>query len=63
MKVGGGIETQALTEIAVEFGSGKNQFCYTQIAESRGLGTPLCMYYIDTPFCPIDYMNIFSHNA
>ena len=25
----GGIETQALTEIAGEFGSGKSQLCYT----------------------------------
>ena len=27
--LGGGIETQALTEIAGEFGSGKSQLCYT----------------------------------
>src|SRR5919112_1899490 len=27
--LGGGIETQALTEIASEFGSGKSQLCYT----------------------------------
>ena len=27
--LGGGIETQALTEITGEFGSGKSQLCYT----------------------------------
>ena len=27
--LGGGIETQALTEIAGEFGSGKSQLCHT----------------------------------
>jgi DNA repair protein RadA len=29
--LGGGIETQALTEIAGEFGSGKSQLCYTLV--------------------------------
>ena len=32
----GGIETQALTEIAGEFGSGKSQLCYTLCVTASG---------------------------
>ena len=34
--LGGGIETQALTEIAGEFGSGKSQLCYTICVTANG---------------------------
>jgi DNA repair protein RadA len=37
--LGGGIETQALTEIAGEFGSGKSQLCYTICVTANG-GSP-----------------------
>jgi DNA repair protein RadA len=37
--LGGGIETQALTEIAGEFGSGKSQLCYT-ICVTANAGSP-----------------------
>ena len=37
--LGGGIETQALTEIAGEFGSGKSQLCYT-ICVTANEGSP-----------------------
>jgi DNA repair protein RadA len=37
--LGGGIETQALTEIAGEFGSGKSQLCYT-ICVTANQGSP-----------------------
>jgi DNA repair protein RadA len=33
--LGGGIETQALTDIAGEFGSGKSQLCYTLCVKQR----------------------------
>jgi len=33
----GGIETQAITEIAGEFGSGKSQICYTLCVTTRTL--------------------------
>lgn len=39
--LGGGIETQALTEIAGEFGSGKSQLCYTLcVTASEGFPDP-----------------------
>ena len=37
--LGGGVETQALTEIAGEFGSGKSQLCYT-ICVTANQGSP-----------------------
>ena len=48
----GGIETQAITEIAGEFGSGKSQICYTLCVtantplDRKGLGGNLI--FIDT---------------
>jgi DNA repair protein RadA len=50
--LGGGIETQALTEFAGEFGSGKSQLCHTLCVtanmprEKRGLGGNII--FIDT---------------
>jgi DNA repair protein RadA len=41
----GGIETQAITEIAGEFGSGKSQICYTLCVTAQSLCN-FCITYI-----------------
>jgi DNA repair protein RadA len=46
--LGGGIETQALTEIAGEFGSGKSQFCYTICVTANGGSPDNGIIFVDT---------------
>ena len=54
----GGIETQAMTEIAGEFGSGKSQLCYTLCvtgnmpAEKEGLGGNVIFIDTENTFRP-----------
>jgi hypothetical protein len=43
--LGGGIETQALTEIAGEFGSGKSQLCYTLCVTAKREIVLICKIY------------------
>jgi DNA repair protein RadA len=44
----GGIETQALTEIAGEFGSGKSQLCYTLCVTANMLDKNNGIIFVDT---------------
>jgi DNA repair protein RadA len=48
----GGIESQAITELTGEFGSGKSQICHTlcvtAAANNNGKGTPTSIIFIDT---------------
>jgi DNA repair protein RadA len=46
--LGGGIETQALTEIAGEFGSGKSQLCYTICATANEGSPDNGIIFVDT---------------
>ena len=46
--LGGGIETQALTEIAGEFGSGKSQLCYTICVTANGRSPVNGIIFVDT---------------
>jgi DNA repair protein RadA len=46
--LGGGIETQALTEIAGEFGSGKSQLCYTICVTANGRSPDNGIIFVDT---------------
>ena len=46
--LGGGIETQALTEIAGEFGSGKSQLCYTICVTANGGSPDNGIIFVDT---------------
>jgi DNA repair protein RadA len=46
--LGGGIETQALTEIAGEFGSGKSQFCYTLCVTANMSNKENGIIFVDT---------------
>src|SRR5918996_3031437 len=46
--LGGGIETQALTEIAGEFGSGKSQLCYTLCVTANGGSPDNGVIFVDT---------------
>ena len=46
--LGGGIETQALTEIAGEFGSGKSQLCYTLCVTANGGAPDNGVIFVDT---------------
>jgi DNA repair protein RadA len=46
--LGGGIETQALTEIAGEFGSGKSQLCYTICVTANGGSHDNGIIFVDT---------------
>jgi DNA repair protein RadA len=46
--LGGGIETQALTEIAGEFGSGKSQLCYTICVTANGGSDDNGIIFVDT---------------
>jgi DNA repair protein RadA len=46
--LGGGIETQALTEIAGEFGSGKSQLCYTLCVTANMLNKDNGIIFVDT---------------
>jgi DNA repair protein RadA len=46
--LGGGIETQALTEVAGEFGSGKSQLCYTLCATTNMSNENNGVIFIDT---------------
>jgi DNA repair protein RadA len=46
--LGGGIETQALTEIAGEFGSGKSQLCYTICVTANGGSPDKGIIFVDT---------------
>jgi DNA repair protein RadA len=46
--LGGGIETQALTEIAGEFGSGKSQLCYTICVTANEGSTDNRIIFVDT---------------
>jgi DNA repair protein RadA len=47
--LGGGIETQALTEIAGEFGSGKSQLCYTLCVTAANMSSKdNGIIYVDT---------------
>jgi DNA repair protein RadA len=54
----GGIETQAMSEIAGEFGSGKSQLCYTLCvtgnmpAEEEGLGGNVIFIDTENTFRP-----------
>src|SRR5215468_8700090 len=52
----GGIETQAITEIAGEFGSGKSQICYTLCVTAN---TPLDRNGLDGNMIFIDTENTF----
>jgi DNA repair protein RadA len=44
----GGIETQALTEIAGEYGSGKSQLCYTLCVTANGVLPDNGIIFVDT---------------
>jgi DNA repair protein RadA len=46
--LGGGIETQALTEIAGEFGSGKSQLCYTLCVTANMSNKENGIIFVDT---------------
>src|ERR671910_73109 len=46
--LGGGIETQALTEIAGEFGSGKSQLCYTLCVTTNMQNKDFGIIFVDT---------------
>jgi DNA repair protein RadA len=46
--LGGGIETQALTEIVGEFGSGKSQLCYTLCVTANMSGEDSGIIFVDT---------------
>jgi DNA repair protein RadA len=46
--LGGGIETQALTEIAGEFGSGKSQLCYTLCVTANMSNKDNGIIFVDT---------------
>src|ERR687890_1943070 len=46
--LGGGIETQALTEIAGEFGSGKSQLCYTLCVTANMQNKDYGIIFVDT---------------
>jgi DNA repair protein RadA len=46
--LGGGIETQALTEIVGEFGSGKSQLCYTLCVTANTLEKDCRIIFVDT---------------
>jgi DNA repair protein RadA len=46
--LGGGIETQALTEIAGEFGSGKSQLCYTICVTANTESPDNGIIFVDT---------------
>jgi DNA repair protein RadA len=46
--LGGGIETQALTEIAGEFGSGKSQLCYTICVTANEESPDNGIIFVDT---------------
>jgi DNA repair protein RadA len=46
--LGGGIETQALTEIAGEFGSGKSQLCYTLCVTANMSDKDYGIIFVDT---------------
>ena len=46
--LGGGIETQALTEIAGEYGSGKSQLCYTICVTANGGSHDNGIIFVDT---------------
>jgi DNA repair protein RadA len=46
--LGGGIETQALTEIAGEFGSGKSQICYTLCVTANMSNKDNGIIFVDT---------------
>jgi DNA repair protein RadA len=46
--LGGGIETQALTEIAGEFGSGKSQLCYTLCVTTNMSNKDNGIIFVDT---------------
>jgi DNA repair protein RadA len=46
--LGGGIETQALSEIAGEFGSGKSQLCYTLCATANVQNKDNGIIFVDT---------------
>src|SRR3712207_4920603 len=48
--LGGGIEAQALTEIAGEFGSGKSQLCYTLCVTAANMSSKedIGIIYVDT---------------
>jgi DNA repair protein RadA len=46
--LGGGIETQALTEVAGEFGSGKSQLCYTLCATANMSDKNNGIIFVDT---------------
>jgi DNA repair protein RadA len=46
--LGGGIETQALTEIAGEFGSGKSQLCYTLCVTANMSNYGNSVIFVDT---------------
>jgi DNA repair protein RadA len=46
--LGGGIETQALTEIAGEFGSGKSQLCYTLCVTANMSNIGNGVIFVDT---------------
>jgi DNA repair protein RadA len=46
--LGGGIETQALTEIVGEFGSGKSQLCYTLCVTANMANKEYGIIFVDT---------------
>jgi DNA repair protein RadA len=46
--LGGGIETQALTEVVGEFGSGKSQLCYTLCVTANMSDEDSGIIYVDT---------------
>src|ERR687895_425499 len=46
--LGGGIETQALTEISGEFGSGKSQLCYTLCVTANMQNKDYGIIFVDT---------------
>jgi DNA repair protein RadA len=46
--LGGGVETQALTEIAGEFGSGKSQLCYTLCVTANMSNKDNGIIFVDT---------------
>ena len=46
--LGGGVETQALTEISGEFGSGKSQLCYTLCVTTNMQNKDFGIIFVDT---------------
>ncbi len=65
----GGVETQAMTEIAGEFGSGKSQLCYTLCvtanmpADQEGLGGKVIFIDTENTFRPERIHQIAEHRG